>query len=80
MPVRGLEAGQNHGGNMGAHLGVILHVQAGNGNLAGWFNNPAAKASSTSWVSKGGALEQYVDANVSASPSKGERRVQLGGN
>ena len=56
----------NHGGRMGAHIGLVLHVQAGNGSLAGWFNNPSAKASSTFWVSKAGALEQYVDADVTA--------------
>jgi hypothetical protein len=57
---------QNHGGRMGAHLGLIMHVQEGNGGLSGWFNNPTAKASSTWWVSKSGALEQYVDADVTA--------------
>ena len=57
---------RNHGGRMGAHLGLILHVQAGNGGLSGWFDNPAAKASSTWWVSKAGTLEQYVDADLTA--------------
>jgi peptidoglycan hydrolase-like protein with peptidoglycan-binding domain len=57
---------RNHGGGMGAHLGLVLHVQAGNGGLSGWFNNPAAQASSTWWVSKSGVLEQYVDANLCA--------------
>ena len=52
-----------HGGPMGAHLGLIMHVQQGNGSLAGWFSNPSApQSSSTWWVSKNGALEQYVDA------------------
>jgi len=51
---------------MSAHLGLILHVQEGNGGLSGWFNNPASGASSTWWVGKGGALEQYVDADVTA--------------
>ena len=59
-PVRG------HGGVMASHLGLVMHVQQGNNSLAGWFNNPAAGASSTWWVSKSGVLEQYVDANVSA--------------
>jgi hypothetical protein len=51
---------------MGAHLGLILHVQEGMGGLQGWFNNPTAQASSTFWVAKGGALEQYVDADLTA--------------
>jgi hypothetical protein len=55
-----------HGGVMSSHLGLVLHVQQGNNSLAGWFNNPQAGASSTWWVSKSGALEQYVDANVCA--------------
>lgn len=42
-------------------LGLILHVQAGNGALGGWFNNPAASASSTWWAGKTGGREQYGD-------------------
>jgi hypothetical protein len=57
---------RNHGGGMGSHLGLIMHVQVGNGSLSGWFNNPTADASSTWWVSKSGVLEQYVDANLCA--------------
>lgn len=34
-------------------LGLILHVQAGNGELTGWFNNPAAGASSCWQALKG---------------------------
>jgi hypothetical protein len=56
----------NHGGPMSAQLGLVLHVQEGNGGLSGWFNNPTSGASSTFWVSKTGALEQYVDCNVCA--------------
>jgi hypothetical protein len=56
----------NHGGAMSAHLGLVLHVQEGNGGLQGWFNNPASGASSTWWVSKAGVLEQYVDADATA--------------
>jgi hypothetical protein len=51
---------------MARHLGLVLHVQQGNGGLSGWFNNPAARASSTWWVSKTGVLEQYVDGDVCA--------------
>ena len=42
-------------------LGLILHVQAGNNALSGWFNNPAAQASSTWWAGKDGGREQYGD-------------------
>jgi hypothetical protein len=48
------------GGLVGARtLGMVLHVQAGNGALSGWFNNPAAGASSTWWAGKAGGREQY---------------------
>lgn len=57
---------QNHGGPMSAHLGLILHVQEGNGSPAGWFDNPTAQASSTWWVAKNGQIEQYVDADLTA--------------
>lgn len=40
-------------------LGLVLHVQAGNGGLSGWFNNPRAQASSTWWAGKAGRREQY---------------------
>lgn len=51
----------NHSGNMSAHNGLILHVQAGNGSCYGLFSNPSYEASSTFWVGKDGTLEQYVD-------------------
>ena len=55
-PVRNRTAG----GLTGARtLGLILHVQAGNNALSGWFDNPAAQASSTWWAGKGGGREQY---------------------
>lgn len=62
----------NCSGTMSAHQGLVLHVQAGNGSLAGWFNNPSAQASSTWWAPKSGTvgdrgrIEQYVDSNVKA--------------
>ena len=56
----------NWGGPMSAHLGLILHVQEGNGGLSGWFSNPTAGASSTWWVSKAGVLEQYLSADLCA--------------
>lgn len=40
-------------------IGLVLHVQAGNGALGGWFSNPAAEASSTWWAGKKGQREQY---------------------
>lgn len=57
----------NFGGPMSAHLGLILHVQEGNNSPIGWFNNPAAPvASSTWWVSKTGAVQQFVDTSNAA--------------
>jgi peptidoglycan hydrolase-like protein with peptidoglycan-binding domain len=53
----------NHGGTMGQVLGLVLHVQQGDGSLYGYFDNPAVELSSHWWVSKDGAVEQYVDAN-----------------
>jgi N-acetylmuramoyl-L-alanine amidase len=49
---------------MSAHLGLVLHVQEGNGGLQGWFST--TDASSTFWVSKTGRVEQYVDADLTA--------------
>ncbi len=56
----------NHSGPVAAHLGLILHVQEGNGSLASYFNNPSVQASSTFWVAKDGTLEQYVDTDNAA--------------
>ena len=50
-----------------AQLGLILHVQAGNGELSGWFSNPSAQASSTFWVSKTGQIYQYMEAGADKS-------------
>jgi hypothetical protein len=46
-------------GGIGKTVGLVLHVQAGNGALSGWFNNPSASASSTWWAGKKGEREQY---------------------
>lgn len=54
---------KNHGGNMSAHLGLVLHVQQGNGSPFNEFNTPTSEASSHLWVSKTGHVEQYVDLN-----------------
>lgn len=51
----------NFGGVMGDVFGLVVHVQEGNNSLQGWFSNPAAGASSHFWVSKAGALEQYIN-------------------
>lgn len=56
----------NHGGPMTQHLGLVLHVQEGNGGLQNWFSQPNGEASSTWWVSKSGLIEQYVDADLQA--------------
>lgn len=51
----------NHGGPMARQLGLVVHVQQGDGSPFGWFNDPASQVSSHLWVGKDGTLEQYVD-------------------
>jgi N-acetylmuramoyl-L-alanine amidase len=53
----------NHGGLMRSHRGLVVHVQEGNGSLAGYFNNPASQVSAHFWAAKDGRLEQYVDSD-----------------
>jgi hypothetical protein len=57
---------QNYSGPMTAHLGLILHVQQGNNSPYGWFNDHTSEASSHFWVSKSGAVEQFVDSGLRA--------------
>jgi hypothetical protein len=47
-----------------APIGLVLHVQAGDGSPYSWFANPADSACSHWWVSKTGAVEQYLDARA----------------
>ncbi len=55
-----------------AHLGVVIHVTAGESNPWGWFNNPTSQASSHFFIGNGqggtpdGALFQYVDTDLKA--------------
>jgi len=56
----------NHGGTRSARIGLVIHVQEGNGSLYGWFSNPAAEVSAHFWCAKDGSLEQYLDTNVVA--------------
>jgi hypothetical protein len=51
----------NIGGNLSSQRGLVLHHQAGNGSLYGFFNNPSAQVSAHFWVGKNGTIEQYVD-------------------
>jgi hypothetical protein len=51
---------------MQAHLGLVLHVQVGDGSCYGEFAVPANQASSTWWISKSGVIEQYVDSDDAA--------------
>lgn len=51
---------------MSAHLGLVVHVQQGDGSLAGFFDNPSAQVSAHFWCSKSGRLEQYLDTDVVA--------------
>lgn len=50
----------NLGGNL-TPVGAILHHQAGNGSLWGWFGNSASRVSAHFWIAKNGTIEQYVD-------------------
>jgi N-acetylmuramoyl-L-alanine amidase len=52
---------KNHGGAMTGNRGLVLHVQAGDNSPHDWFDNPTSQASSHFWVSKLGAIEQYMD-------------------
>lgn len=45
-------------------LGLIVHVQAGNGELTGWYNNPGSDASSAWQVMKTGNVFQFGDPDV----------------
>lgn len=51
---------------MQAHLGLVLHVEVGNGSCYGEFSVPANQASSTWWIGKDGTIEQYVDSDDAA--------------
>lgn len=42
-------------------LGLIVHVQAGNGELTGWYDNPGSQASSAWQVMKTGRVFQFGD-------------------
>lgn len=52
---------RHFGGDVPKPLGLILHVQDGNGGLFGWFDNPDSQASSAWWAGKKGEREQYGD-------------------
>jgi hypothetical protein len=47
------------GGRTGRR-GLILHVQEGEGSLFERFSDPGTKSSAHFWVSRAGAIEQYV--------------------
>lgn len=56
----------SHSGPMSEHLGPIEHVQVGNGDCYGEFDNPGNQASSTLWFPKVGTHVQYVDGDLIA--------------
>lgn len=51
----------------GGWLGICLHVAEGNGSLYGWFSRPTVEACSHYWVSKTGAIEQYLNPETTMS-------------
>ena len=54
-------------------LGLILHVQEGNGAAGNWFSNPQCNnASSHWWVGKDGRIEQYLDPDTHQSWAQGQ--------
>jgi hypothetical protein len=53
--------GTNFSASTGRVIGVVLHVQQGNGSPWALFNNPTTKVSATGWIAKDGTLEQYLD-------------------
>lgn len=59
-----------HGGSMATHLGVVIHVTAGEGDPFNEFANPANQVSSHFGIGNGqggmldGSLEQYVDTDL----------------
>jgi peptidoglycan hydrolase-like protein with peptidoglycan-binding domain len=55
---------RHFGGDVPDTLGLVLHVQDGNGSLFGWFNNPRSQASSAWWAGKKGEREQYGDPDL----------------
>lgn len=57
----------NYGAERTRTRAVVLHVDAGGASsLYGWFNNPAALASSHFYVTYGGTVEQYLDTSLTA--------------
>lgn len=54
------------GGALTLSRGLILHVQEGDNSPYPWFARPDVKASSHWWVSRSGALEQFVPADRAA--------------
>lgn len=67
-------SGNHYKEAMQNHLGLVLHVQDGNGGLFGWFSNPSAEVSANFWTGKNGEFEQYVDTDNSVA------WAQMGGN
>lgn len=56
----------NHSGPVSAHLGLVVHVQVGDGSCYGEFDNPSSQASSTWQAMKDGTILQFVDADLVA--------------
>ncbi|KOU34905.1 peptidoglycan-binding protein [Streptomyces sp. WM6378] len=47
-------------GGRTSQLGLVLHVQEGEGSLFERFSDPATRSSAHFWVSQAGEIEQYV--------------------
>lgn len=56
----------NVSGAMQSHLGLILHVQEGNGDLGAQFSDRKSQSSYTWVVAKDGGVDQFVDSDLTA--------------
>lgn len=70
---------RNFGGRRTTTTASILHVDAGGAaSLQGWFNNPAASASSHFYVKYDGTVEQYLDTDIIAWTSRAANLYSVG--
>jgi hypothetical protein len=61
----------NQGPVMGRVIGLVLHVQQGDGNLQGFFSSATSRVSAHFWVGLAGQIEQYVDTSIQAWAEEG---------
>lgn len=70
---------RNFGGRRRSTRCIVNHVDAGAAaSLQGWFNNPAAGASSHFYVKYDGTIEQYVDSDLIAWTQRAANATAVG--